>query len=195
MSYLSGVMMGAAIGKNVHDFLTRRSAGKKVSVGIMKEPGIVLQHVLPGRRRYYVSVLRGNGELSEILQKKLSQLSFIQEVRVNQITGSLLLIYSGEEQVDALIAWLREHIFSVRKTKEAQNDAALAQSGQSIRRTVGAMNSCLKDHTQNWFDLSSLLSIFFVIRGLRKMLLFHQLPSGPQMIWWAVSLLRGWRMV
>ena len=195
MSYLSGVMMGAAIGKNVHDFLTRRSAGKKVSVGIRKEPGIVLQHVLPGRRRYYVSVLRGNGELSEILQKKLSQLSFIQEVRVNQITGSLLLIYSGEEQVDALIAWLREHIFSVRKTKEAQNDAALAQSGQSIRRTVGAMNSCLKDHTQNWFDLSSLLSIFFVIRGLRKMLLFHQLPSGPQMIWWAVSLLRGWRMV
>ena len=195
MSYLSGVMMGAAIGKNVHDFLTRRSAGKKVSVGIMKQPGIVLQHVLPGRRRYYVSVLRGNGELSEILQKKLSQLSFIQEVRVNQITGSLLLIYSGEEQVDALIAWLREHIFSVRKTKEAQNDAALAQSGQSIRRTVGAMNSCLKDHTQNWFDLSSLLSIFFVIRGLRKMLLFHQLPSGPQMIWWAVSLLRGWRMV
>lgn len=195
MSYLSGVMMGAAIGKNVHDFLTRRSAGKKVSVGIMKEPGIVLQHVLPGRRRYYVSVLRGNGELSEILQKKLSQLSFIQEVRVNQITGSLLLMYSGEEQVDALIAWLREHIFSVRKTKEAQNDAALAQSGQSIRRTVGAMNSCLKDHTQNWFDLSSLLSIFFVIRGLRKMLLFHQLPSGPQMIWWAVSLLRGWRMV
>ena len=195
MSYLSGVMMGAAIGKNVHDFLTRRSAGKKVSVGIMKEPGIVLQHVLPGRRRYYVSVLRGNGELSEILQKKLSQLSFIQEVRVNQITGSLLLIYSGEEQVDALIAWLREHIFSVRKTKEAQNDAALAQSGQSIRRTVGAMNSCLKDHTQNWFDLSSLLSFFFVIRGLRKMLLFHQLPSGPQMIWWAVSLLRGWRMV
>ena len=195
MSYLSGVMMGAAIGKNVHDFLTRRAAGNKVAVGIMKEPGIVLQHVLPGRRRYYVSVLRGNGELSEILQKKLSQLSFIQEVRVNQITGSLLLIYSGEEQVDALIAWLREHIFSVRKTKEAQNDAALAQSGQSIRRTVGAMNSCLKDHTQNWFDLSSLLSIFFVIRGLRKMLLFHQLPSGPQMIWWAVSLLRGWRMV
>ena len=117
MSYLSGVMMGAAIGKNVHDFLTRRSAGKKVSVGIMKEPGIVLQHVLPGRRRYYVSVLRGNGELSEILQKKLSQLSFIQEVRVNQITGSLLLIYSGEEQVDALIAWLREHRTMLRLRK------------------------------------------------------------------------------
>ena len=43
--------------------------------------------------------------------------------------------------------------------------------------------------------MSSLASLLFLLRGLRKMLLTGQYPSGSQMLWWAVTLMRGWRTV
>ena len=73
-------------------------------------------------------------------------------------------------------------------------EEGLAAVGQNLRRMTGELNQRLKTATRGWLDLPSLFSFLFLIRGVQKMLLLKQLPSGPQLLWWAFSLLRGWRI-
>ena len=59
--------------------------------------------------------------------------------------------------------------------------------------TGNFLNSQVRRLTGNSFDISALISLFFLIRGIRKMLVYGQRPSGPSMIWWALHLMKGWR--
>ena len=72
-------------------------------------------------------------------------------------------------------------------------EEGLAATCTSIKRSVAKINAYVKMITANWFDLRSIASIAFIIRGLRKVFAYGQRPSGPQMLWWALSLLRGGR--
>ena len=196
MSYMSGFMMGATMGKNLHDLFIKgnmRHSVQRHSCQTERE-SFALIHALPGRRRYRALGLLGNEALAILLERQLLQLQFIDYVKASPVTGSLLLVYSGTEyELDGIAVWLESHIFFATALPQ-QERIGLAKSGKSIRRTTGTMNEWLKGHSDDWLDLNSVLSIFFIVRGLRKVLFFHQRPSGPQMIWWAVSLLRGWRM-
>ena len=71
----------------------------------------------------------------------------------------------------------------------------LAELGASIRRTAGAANVWLREKTRGWLDFPSVFALGFIVRGLRKILLYEQRPSGPQMLWWAFSILKGWKMI
>ncbi|MCI6085918.1 HMA2 domain-containing protein [Selenomonas sp.] len=53
----------------------------------------------------------------------------------------------------------------------------------------------IRTASHGWLDISSAVFLIFLLRGLRKMILMKQYPSGSQMLWWAVSLMRGWRTV
>ncbi len=205
MSYMSGIMMGFALGKGIRQFLFARSGaindnitGTKIadaSKKVASVPLFSLASKISGRRRYYASALVQNDGLAELLEDKLSKLKNIDEVKINTVTGSILLIYHGnEELVDALVDWLSEHIFSPSPSSTAVSEG-LASIGMSIRRTVASFNTCIKRATNSVFDLSSLLALFFIVGGIKKFLVAPVLPSGVQLIWWAFSLLRGWRMV
>lgn len=201
MSYMSGMMMGLAFGQGVRRLLTGGRARGEA-------PAFALARAIPGRRRYYAKALIGNEALAQAVEKALTKLDCIDEVKANPVSGSLLLIYHGDEaQIDALAAQLAARVFSAPAPKAAMeigapDDAAchegaaegLAAFGQSIRGTFNALNHQLKFITKGWLDLPSLLSLVFTVRGLQKILVTKQLPSGPQLIWWAFSLLRGWRI-
>lgn len=156
---------------------------------------------LPGRRRYRAMTL--TEELAQLLQEKLQQLSFLQEVQVNAATGSLLFLFpqdeQAEEQMDKLAAFLQERIFRPLPRLRLDDGLSLeAHAGlltKSIRGTVRDFSAWIKSHTGGWLDVSSVASIFFLCKGLQQMLAAQQLPSGSQMFWWAVSLMRGWRTV
>ena len=156
---------------------------------------------LPGRRRYRTLGL--TAELAQLLQEKLQQLSFLQEVQVNAATGSLLFLFpqdeQAEEQMDKLAAFLQGRIFRPLPRPVPVADLSLeAHAGlltRSIRGTVRDFSAWIKSHTGGWLDVSSAASIFFLCKGLQQMLASQQLPSGSQMFWWAVSLMRGWQTV
>jgi len=195
MSYMSGFMMGASMGKNLHDFFIHENTSKSGAERsyLFQGASFVILHALPGRRRYHAGGLLHNEANAVLLEQQLSQLKFMDCVKASSVTGSLLLVYScTEKQIDWLVKWLQRHIFFTSALQQRRE--GLAESGKSLQRTTGAVNEWLKGHTGNWFDLNSILSIVFLVRGLRKILIFHQRPSGPQMLWWAVSLLKGWRM-
>ena len=158
---------------------------------------------LAGRRRYRAACL--SADLAELLQQKLVQLDFVQEVCINVNTGSLLIVFRKDEQAEAemdrLAVFLRDRIFKPGQSlvctteKNPSMEVHAGRLMQSIRGTMRGFSSWIERHTRVWRDMSSASSVFLLLRGLRKMLLNSQTPSGPQMFWWAVSLMRGWRTV
>ena len=199
MSYMSGMMLGLAFGQSVRRFFTGGAATK------CEVPAFTLARAIPGRRRYYAKALVGNDALAQAVEKALSKLDCIDEVKANPVSGSLLLVYHGDEaRIDAVAGRLENRVFSVppEAAKPSIGDAptpfeeaadGLAVFGRHIHGTFSAINRHMKLATGGWFDLPSLLSLLFTVRGLQKILVTKQLPTGPQLLWWAFSILRGWR--
>ena len=82
-----------------------------------------------------------------------------------------------------------------REFKNTFRDDASGQLLNSIRKTFSEFNAWVKRQTNGLLDLNMSLAIFFIIRGVRRIILERQYPNAWQMIWWASSILRGWRFV
>ena len=209
MSYISGFMMGAVIGKQIHNALWGKGSGQDIRATASRQPRAAKEELplfaiassIKGRRRYYAAALLRNEGLKKLLEDKLPQVSIVKSVAINTVTGSLLVLHCGtEEQMNELEARMEEHIFKVSFGNkkffgghQAIVEEGLAATGTSIKRSVAKINAYVKMITANWFDLRSIASIALIIRGLRKVFAYGQRPSGPQMLWWALSLLRGGR--
>ena len=197
---------GAGRGRRGVEQGTAGSAASSVPV----QPAFVLKSAVPGRRRYYASALQGNEELAKLLEKSLVRVAFIDSVETSSVTGSLLVRYTGAEAAaDRLMTDLGKRVFgmepraagfSLPQGLSSLLPAAgvaqpLAEVGASLRRTVGAANSWLREKSGGWLDFPSVFALGFIARGMRKVLLYEQRPSGPQMLWWAFSILKGWKML
>ena len=204
MSYAAGLAVGATLGKGIHDLIWRETKPK---------PHLTLVSDLPGRRRYRTAGI--SGELAALLQDKLPCLPCIDSCRVNAASGSILLEFAPENaaKVTEVMSQVETRLFggkvctSANKTQPAVNATKISrprearanlapQAGkltQNVRQCAVSISDWLKKVTGGWFDISSLASVFFLIRGIRKTLLTQQMPSGSQMLWWALSLMRGWR--
>lgn len=227
MSYVSGFMMGAAIGKSIHQMMfgstakqavprlgnpvpglsagARRAGaraqqlGEQAAAALHLTAGFTCASKLPGRRRYRAAM---SPELAALLEDKLSQLAFLTRVEINAVTGSLLFVYdpADEAKMDVLADFLRDSIFR-RDWQRAVDDVTQpleAHAGaltKSVRGTVRDFSAWIRTASHGWLDISSAVFLIFLLRGLRKMILMKQYPSGSQMLWWAVSLMRGWRTV
>ncbi len=191
------------LGDNLFKFLKGGSAKRNTAA-------FTLARSMPGRRRYYAKALLGNEALAAEVEKALAQLDCMDQVKANPVSGSLLLVYHGDEsKIDAIAGQLAARVFTVTArpaAAAAASDASaapvfperkpegLAALGIKLRSLIGAVNYQLKVMTKGLLDLPSLLSLVFTIQGLEKIIVSKQLPSGPQLIWWAFSLLRGWRI-
>ena len=61
----------------------------------------------------------------------------------------------------------------------------------TLQEVMGTMSDYIYERTHRLFDLRSLVSFILIVRGIRRMVTLDEMPSGPQMLWWAVALLRG----
>ena len=186
-----------------------QDASGSLAVSAPAMPAFALKSAVPGRRRYYAAALQGNEELAKLLEKNLGRIAFIDSVKASSVTGSLLVCYTGDEEaVDRLMADLGKRVFGAAEhagfnlpqglsslLPAAGLTQPLAELGASIRRTAGAANVWLHEKTHGWLDFPSVFALGFIVRGLRKILLYEQRPSGPQMLWWAFSILKGWKMI
>ena len=131
-------MMGAAIGKSIHQMffsgpsraamprlqnpvpgLTQgvRTAGvraqqygARAAAALHLTAGFRCVSKLPGRRRYRAAMSQ---ELAALLEDKLSKLAFLKKIEANDLTGSLLFVYdpADEAKMDVLEDFLRDSIF------------------------------------------------------------------------------------
>ncbi len=163
---------------------------------------------LPGRRRYR---LAGMGkDQAELLETSLKKLSYLKEITVNPVSGSLLLIFdeASASQLDELITSLNALFEKKNPDNIAEQNPVMTElppsgaSGaysvtgsvtRSIMSVVRSISAWINRNTAGLFDLRSLSSVLFFFQGLWKMIQTQQFPSGSQMLWWGISLMRGWR--
>ena len=204
MSYASGMAIGLTIGQQI---LSLFSQDKTASSGFnfqmfnqeldnieakIKENSFRLAHAIKGRRRYYIDSLKKNERLAKLLSVKLTQLPYIKEVTTNINTGSLLIIYNcAENIIDDIFTQLKEKVFNITKSVVDTTNKAATMAGSAIVSVVNDINDWIKRKTNNAIDLRVLISSLFIVRGIRKVLTMGQRPNGPQMLWWAFSILRG----
>lgn len=194
-----GMGRGKGMGKggswNSGDFRLPELRLPDARVGSMR-----LVAAMPGRRRYRVAGM--TRKQAELLEAGMKKLSCVKEVRANALSQSLLLVYdaAAEEAVEELAKSLEKRFFGRGYRVPADGGEGMAESHagavtRSVRGTMRAFSAWLKAQTNGWLDVSALASLLFFFQGIRKMLENQQLPSGSQMFWWAVSLMRGWRTV
>ena len=152
------------------------------------EKPFVCVHASAGRRRYRTPYL--TEAFAKVLEESLVRLPFVTEVRANATAGSILLSYEPEDEAHILVlAEGMEAIFAQGHT--APPPATLAQS---VRRSVHDFSGWIQRHTGGALDLSSVVAGVFVLRGIRQLVLTNNTPSGSQMRWWALTLMRGWKV-
>lgn len=209
MSYVSGFMMGTAIGKSIRRMMgagtpkgqALKAGARRLYAQAAAGDPLALVSDLPGRRRYRA---RLSAELAALLAAELGKLHFVQTVRVDAGTGSILLTFAEQDaaKVDALAQWLRTRIFASHGASGASASPAAGESAdeshagaltRSVRGSARAFSAWIKRATCGWLDMSAIASLLFAVRGLRKYMLTKSSPSGAQMLWWALSLMRGWR--
>ena len=203
MSYASGMAIGLTIGQQLLNFFMQDKSsdkgfnfsdlGKEINY-INKEiedQSVRLAHAIQGRRRYYVNALKKNAKLAKLVSEKLRELPGVKQVVTNINTGSLLIIYTATEHfIDNVFDQLKKRVFSVgSKIVELGTDAS-SFFRSSIVTVVRDVNKWIKTQTQNVLDLKIVIAAVFIIRGIRKVLM-GQRANGPQLLWWAYSLLKG----
>lgn len=213
MSFVSGIMMGASIGTTIHDMIAGRggssgywngSAGRvstgKVNTPVEIQPASVpefaLVSSLAGRRRYRMAALVDNGPLAKLLEQQLARLAIVLEVKANPTTGSLLIEFYPSEENEVAMNNFMEKLRQRMIVVEAEDNPTFKEPtsyAKSWSSTGSFLNKQVRSITGNSFDISALISLVFLIRGIRKCLILGQRPTGPSMIWWALHLMKGWR--
>lgn len=215
MSYVSGFMLGASIGKAIHGMFAKNdmaagvyqtapmpaavpAAPKTAPVAVSEAelPVFSCVSAVKGRRRYRAAAIVGNQPLADMLEESLSKLHAVQTVQINVVTGSILLCADDEGILDRIEIFLRNRVFTEKtaaKTAVLQSSTHKAAYSDVLYDTLDLFNGIIAKKTANVLDLRSLVSFIFIIRGMRKMIVLNQRPSGPQMLWWAASLMRGRR--
>ena len=164
------------------------SAPAQPQAKVTAEPPFTCVHASPGRRRYRTPYL--TKEFAAVLEECLARLPFVLSVRANAVSGSILLTYLPEDEAHIVVlAEGLQAIFSEGRT--APPPATLAQS---VRRSVHDFSGWIQRHTGGALDLSSVVAGIFVLRGIRQLVLTNNTPSGSQMLWWALTLMRGWKV-
>lgn len=215
MSYASGFMVGTSIGKAVYD-LFHNKKGKAAAAaapagafrpqvqaarGVPEVPRFACVSVLKGRRRYRAAALVGNAELARLIEEKVSTLPNIQFIQVSAVTGSILVFAHSEGTLDRLENFFRFRLFPnvVEGIVSAVCDAGQAEAGKSesttylkaVQDTADVFSQAIFRKSKAFLDLQTLIAVVLTLRGLRKTVFLGQRPTGPQMLWWALSLLRG----
>ena len=209
MSYASGMAIGLTIGQQLLKFFAQDNQEKKNNNSSVfnfeqldKELNYInrkiethtirLAHAIKGRRRYYIDMLKNNEKLAKLISVKLSELPFVKEVTTNINTGSLLILYSCTENImDDIFTQLKQRVFSIGSRVITSSSGITTQIGCILLNLIQEINMWIKAKTGNLVDLRIAVAALFIIRGLRKVMTMGQRPSGPQMLWWAFSILRG----
>lgn len=211
MSFVSGIMMGASIGTTIHDMIAGKKArggfGGQANYGVGRQnvpvelkpasvPEFALVSSLAGRRRYRMAALVDNGPLAKLLEQQLARLEIVLEVKANPTTGSLLIEFYPSEENEVAMNNFMEKLRQRLVVVEAEDNPTFKEPtsyAKSWSATGSFLNKQVRSITGNSFDISALISLVFLIRGIRKCLILGQRPTGPSMIWWALHLMKGWR--
>ena len=208
MSYASGFMVGTSIGKAVYDLFHNKKRGGSAFAGAPSMQGeknvdVPRLPACPHSRAVAATGLRPLSvmqRLAEFMEKKIGVMTGISSIEVNTVTGSILVYASSEAALDLLEDFFRSRLFPnavegiINAVYDADRKRAPRSDAASYLKAAQAtgdfLSRVIKKKSNHLLDLTTVAALFLIIRGLRKTVFMGERPSGPQMLWWALSLLR-----
>ncbi|BBM58126.1 hypothetical protein JMUB4039_2119 [Leptotrichia trevisanii] len=142
---------------------------------------IQVKHYQNGRLRLQTDILRENVELEQEFLNNMRQLSGIDSVRVNSITGSIL-IYFDEKIIESSFLYL-----IVLKLLHLEGEALKNKPGKIkvlLKQTFEAVDMAIYNKSKGYLDLKTLVAGIFAFYGIKKLRKFPELPAGATLLWW-----------
>ena len=181
MHIVTGVIIAALAGK---------AKQNKVLQGLpMYRTGpIQIAHVLPGRIRFIIPILRENHEAMKPGIEQLGKLRGIDSVVHNTISGSLIVRFNQEMVPPPLLFSAIARLLGL----EHELDKPLTPGViKEVRELGEGLNRMIFDETYGLLDLRTIAIVGLVVLGSRKLLTerWATVPTGLTLLWWAFNLI------
>lgn len=173
MHIITGILVSALLG------------GKKKK-GFRGFRGLVeVLHSLPGRVRFSVPSIRDNEDACHQLEKQLLNAEAIHQIRINPLTGTILILFNPEK-ID--LATLTGVLVKLLGLEEAIEEPPESFLGKEITAVLDSLSRSIYESTNGMADLNSLVTTTFLSMGLYALFRGSRaLPAGISLLFWAYN--------
>ena len=124
-------------------------------------------HSIPGRVRYFVPSLKNNQEACDQLEKQLLNADAIHQLRINPLTGTVLMLFDPEKIDLATLTGVLVKLLGLEEAVEERPESFL---GKEIAVVLDSLNRSIFESTNGMADLNSLVTTTFLSMGLYALL-------------------------
>jgi Heavy metal associated domain 2 len=159
--------------------------------------GFQVVHAIPGRVRVKIARLKENPALAREVQEHLSAVQGIQQVEVNPVTGSVLVLYDRAvlESLDSLLSFGARFSSLIPDLEfgeledwlaSANGDGTAAPFAERLASFFGDLNAKVGESTGG-VDLKLLLPLALFALGVRGILVAGRgvFPTWYDLLWFA----------
>ena len=173
MHIITGIIVSALLG------------GKKKK-GFRGFRGVVeVLHSIHGRVRFFVPSLKNNQEACDQLEKQLLNAEAIHQLRINPLTGSILMLFDPEKIDLATLTGVLVKLLGLEEAVEERPESFL---GKEISAVLDSLNRSIFESTNGMADLNSLVTTTFLSMGFYALLRgSRSLPAGLSLLFWAYN--------
>lgn len=193
MHIITGLVMAHLFKKHKDEkTTTAENSSEPVEPLLRLHEPVRTEHMLPGRVRFRVPNLCNDTASGERLVGTLERVASVENVSVNNITGSVLIHYDpGEINAALLVA----AIIKILGMEEQLERVPVSRLQREVRQVSKALNRALYDKTNGILDLKTAIFLSLAALGTAKLWQQHSLalPAGFTLLWWAGNGLLGRR--
>lgn len=145
-----------------------------------------VKHYITGRIRVFIPILKNNLEKKNELINRMLGLDGIEEMKINTQIGTVLVKFD-ESKVDPQLL-----IAALLRVLDLENMAYSKKSGKvsgTLKGAVDLVDMSIYNKTKGILDLKSVIALFFIGYGLKKVRQNPILPNGTNLLWWGYNLI------
>jgi len=179
MHIITGVILSMLFSKN--------KAGGASPLLRLRWP-IITKHILPGRVRFQIPLLKGQEEVLIKTQNQLKKIDGIHQVTITALTGSVLILFDENKLEAELLFTALIKLLGLEKELEQTPNARIKKQ---INQFVSALNTAVYTQTDGMLDLKTSVPLLLGLYGLFRVFTERPLsmPASVTMIWWAYNAL------
>lgn len=169
--------------ENMKNTLKEKLINNKNSLPSFK--GILeTKHILPGRIRLVANILVKNDNLKNIFETQMSKIGGIKQIEVNTITGSILIYYDINSLPPLMIFSVCAKLLGLEEMLSAKQQSKIQSN---ITELNDSINTSLYQKTNGLLDFKTLVPLFFLGIGLKKVFIDKTtLSANPySLLFWA----------
>lgn len=145
-----------------------------------------VQHYMTGRIRVKVEKLVENEEEAEEVRVKLLKITGIKEVKTNTLIGSIMIRFDENVIKPVLLLGILLNFMDLEKEAFGRKNGKLSFLLHDI---LEATDLTLYNKTKGILDVKTVITLFFITYGIKKLRQNPVMPNGVNLLWWAYNLI------